>query len=454
VSVAGRKHAAVEAKLRELRAELVLWRGLTDKDGAKLARHWSQVQTVTLSLDSALDEITDALGRVSGVETDAIESCVVLESQVLDVHRAWEYFRGKLAQRFVAPLEAFLLTTDELAWACYRPAQEAFKGDRTHLREPPLTYLNGGANPFVLTRGESIAAAIGDGGVRNERLRALVEILPVPVIGLPWHHLRHVPDAVVVAHEVGHAVEEDFGLAETVRERVTAAVADEERACAWRAWSPEVFADVYATLALGPAYAGALADFAAGGRRTVVTPRPRAAAWGDYPTPTLRVLLSLAVCRRAGCVDAADALLAEWRAAYPEHRLTEWEPDATAVAEALIDSPYSRLGNRTLRRAIRFGAAEWTAAVEESGRLLAGGSLVNTGVRVLVAAARDAFARDPENYAGNGGSGTPILVRVHDHSDGSRRRGRERTAGFDARKQSVDARLLAALDQTTSRGEG
>lgn len=446
MSLATRRQAAVAAKLGHLRNELARWRGLTEEDGLPLARHWSQVEAVTAGLDTALSEIEAELGRAHGADVEVVAASMSLGSQLLDVHRAWEYFRSKLGQRFVAELAPYLIATDELAWECYRPAQEAAAPTQVP-REPPLTFLSVGASPFMLTRGESIATALSDGGIRNERVKALVDALPVPVIGLPWDHLRHLPDAAVVAHEVGHVVEDDFGLSAGTAAHVSAAVADADRACAWRAWSSEVFADVYATLALGPAYADALADFVAGDRRSVVRARPTPNAWGAYPTPTLRVLVALAACRAMKHGVAADEVERDWRAIFPQHRLVSWEPDATAVAKRVVQATYATLSDRQLCHVIGFDPETRAAAANDAIQLLAGGQVVGTDVRQLVATARETFRRAPDAYASSDQAGDRILERIGAYSDTSRRRSRTRHARFLERQRDVDDRVRALLTQ-------
>lgn len=454
MSLAAHKQAAVRVEVGQLRDELARWRALSDADGAQLARHCSQIDRIAGALEAGLSELDGELEGVSGAELDVIEECALLQSKVLDLHRAWEYYRSKLAQRLVEQLTRYLVATDDLAWACYQPPRDraiAAGADPAAVREPPLTFLNGGANPFMLTRGESLMSAIPDGGVRNERLKSLVGALPVPVIGLPWSHLGHLPDAVVVAHEVGHVVEDDLGLAPEVRRRIEAAIGDAERASAWSAWSHEAFADVFATVATGPAYTSCLTEFVAGGRREVVKAKRSAPDWGDYPTPALRVALSAAACE---CIDApATEILADWRAAYPEHAMAGWEDDAASVAKALVACPYGELdGKRLDRSPIALGGSDWQAVTSAAASAIANAGIRGSSVRALVATARECFRSDPGAYAD--GLDEKILCRIVERSDGAKR-ARARDPDGAARTQTAADRVLAILaePETTTLGD-
>ena len=324
-SLPERKRCELLLELDGLGAELERWSELTTS--GKLTRHASQVELITEVLSVALVAIHDDVVDARGGENEIVDACGVYQDQLVDLNRVWEFFRVKLEQRFVASLEPFLILADELAWDCYKAVGTAG-------REPPLTFLNSGGSPFVLARGERFV------GVDSVRLRSQLQALPIAVVGLPWHQLQHPPDALAVCHEVGHAIEEDLLLEETIQAHVTSAALTHHRA--WTAWAGEVFADVYATLAVGSAYTACLADFAARSRRGVVASEPAEPDWGEYPTPTLRVLASAAVC-------GADGVVEEWRSTFRTHRLEAFEEEAGAVGRALADGVYPQLGNRSLR---------------------------------------------------------------------------------------------------------
>src|SRR5262249_43690908 len=179
-----------------------------------------------------------------------------LDRQIMDLHRLWGFFRAKFALRYVPWLERPLMTADDLAWACYSPAQRFIVPERH--REPPLVYFTGGPSPFLLPRGPPyLVEPLPDGTMREPGFDEAVRLVPVALIGLPWFQVDHLPDAPLIAHEAGHAVEQDLGLGARVRALIESAVPAGRRP-AWSAWSTEVFADIYGTLCCGSGFARAL----------------------------------------------------------------------------------------------------------------------------------------------------------------------------------------------------
>ena len=96
---------------------------------------------------------------------------------------------------------------------------------------------------------------------RRRRERAPVGLSLAAIAVLLFLHL---PMAVVVAHEVGHAVEHDFWLEAALTAAFAALAVPDERKVAWSAWREELFADAYGVLCCGPAYVQALMDFLLG----------------------------------------------------------------------------------------------------------------------------------------------------------------------------------------------
>src|SRR5262249_36814252 len=142
------------------------------------------------------------------------------------------------ALRDVANLRNELRCADEFAWECYRPALEcAIEANalptKKVRREPPLVFFSDDASPFVQTRDTVILPGATE---QSDILRFGRETfaLPVPVIGVPWLHLNHLPAAATIAHEVGHTVEDDFELSKSLNSAF--ATLPEARRAAWQAW--------------------------------------------------------------------------------------------------------------------------------------------------------------------------------------------------------------------------
>ena len=189
------------------------------------------------------------------------------------------------------------------AWACYEPARALAYPD-------PVSNERRAAAPGVLQRRlEPVCRGDRDRAYRGEevpseplsgaRLNAVLRSLPIPVIGLPWYQRQHLPDALVIGHEVGHLVEEDFGL--------TVVVSGSANAAAEGAGMPgslrreRFFADVSGCLACGPGFVATLMEHVRGysglrdDRDTAGSP------WWEYPTTALRSL-----SRRSGSAPQAD----------------------------------------------------------------------------------------------------------------------------------------------------
>jgi hypothetical protein len=61
----------------------------------------------------------------------------------------------------IGRFQDYLYAADELAWACYEPAQRKVVPEHVpteQVKEPPLVFFNGGASPFVSSREQSYEA--------------------------------------------------------------------------------------------------------------------------------------------------------------------------------------------------------------------------------------------------------------------------------------------------------
>jgi hypothetical protein len=392
---AARTAAELRAKLTGLAAELGDWR---DATGAKqpLWRHHTQIEAVAGTLGQA---VTGLAGQLDDAEKSQriLDRAGVIDSRIMDLHRLWGFFRGKFALRYVPWLEAPLVSLDDLAWACYSPAQDFVPLQQR--REPPLLYFTGGTSPFLIPRGSPyLVEPLPDGSLREPQFAQAVRLVPVALIGLPWFQADHLPDAPLLGHEVGHAVEQDLGLATAVRGLIEAAVPPSRRA-AWGAWSGEIFADVYGTLCCGSSFVSALMALLAGPPGEVAQESCGPPDWGSYPTRTLRVLLADAVLAWLGVRPPDPPVADMWRATYPQRPLPEYEDDVGAVAAAVLDGPYDMLDGAGLTAILAYTSDDEATASRLAGRLLDGLGTDAGGVRHIMAAARLAYDRDREGYA-------------------------------------------------------
>lgn len=384
---AGRKRAELTAKLRGIGAELAYWRA-ESVPGGELEKHHTQIRRLAAQIESMVPTIQGMIDD----EGDILENWTGIERIVLELHGVWDFFRNKFALRQVGVFHGYLALADDFAWACYRPAQTAGVGPHNvglaDVREPPLVFLSGVTAPFAISRGASYAREIAT----PDHFSGLARRLPVPVVGVPWVQLRHLPDTLVLGHEVGHLVEDDFGLAPRLRELLSEALDEAgaaDRLDLWTGWLGEVFADVYGTLAGGPAFAQAFADFAAVSLSSVDST-------AGYPPVDIRVRIVVRALVETGFTEQAAGLLARWRAHAPH--VPNVDAELPVIVSTLLNSPYPQFGGRTLVSVFSFTGLE--DATEAAGDdLLSNMRPEAHNVRVLLAAAGRAFATDPARYA-------------------------------------------------------
>ena len=231
----------------------------------------------------------------------------------------------------------------------------------------------------------------------GSRLQAALRSLPIPVIGLPWYQRDLLPDALVLGHEVGHLVEEDFQLTAVIAK--AAEVAAAERRPAWESWLGEVFADVYGCLSGGPAFVATLLDILAGDPKEVSTAVRNGPLWGDYPTDWLRARINLEVLAWMGFSTEAKRLSDSWLGGYPSHAMTAFEGDVPAVVEALLAGPYPTLQGKSFRLVIDFSREMHEEAAKAVASVQEGSAVGSQEIRTLFAASRLLYEADPKQFA-------------------------------------------------------
>ena len=219
-----RKRAELLAELDSVTGELDLWLA-ESSEGRPVEKHYTQIRRVAGQLRPIADHVRRS------VEEPALGSrWLALEEQVLDLHRVWGFFREKLALRRLEELAPYLTLADEFGWACYEPAQHAFvKAEPNRMntvREPPLVYLSAAASPFSMVprRASRTPTSSAPTASPRERRACSWRACRSPVIGVPWFQLRHLPDALVIGHEVGHVVLNEMTGLEAVEALVDAAL--------------------------------------------------------------------------------------------------------------------------------------------------------------------------------------------------------------------------------------
>ncbi len=364
-----RRQAELQHARESLRTEWEYW--TAEAARSSLQKHQTQIDSVITMLGAGLDAVA--------ADAQAAES-----ERILDLHHVWDFFRVKLALRYIEPIRDFLDAADELAWTAYHPATQAADGPGPVRREPPLVFLDRGAVPFASARGSSYRDLLP----RDVRTRAGADAargLPFPVIGVPWYLSGHLPGVLLVAHEVGHHIEDDCALTTALSRRLAAARLPAPRLAAWKLWLGEVFADVVASLTCGVAYPTVLLD-------ALAAAPAGGAGLERYPPPRARIRVCLAAIGQAG-LPGNEQLAAEGdQLGEPDDADGEAQP----VVEAILIKPYGKLGKQTLPAVLTSPAV--ASADAAAGRLLAGLSSSLHDVRAVLAAAALAFARNPAEY--------------------------------------------------------
>lgn len=386
---AARKKIELEAKLTGLDDELSAWLEASAANGP-LEKHHSQIRGVINSLRGPVEFLREQIEA-----PEAVRSWTDTELELLRIHEVWNFFRQKFALRDVAVFRPYLDLADDFTWACYQPAQQLSQLPPESVREPPLTFFGPVSAPFAIPRGSSYAAGLSATVMNNAQLQSAVQSLPIPVISVPWFQLRHLPDALVLAHEVGHHVEHDFDLTPTLARLFDAALAvagaPQEHRQRWHGWLGEVFADVYGALAAGLAFGQILADFGAIGASAM-------AGTKAYPPLRTRVRVVAEALVRTNSGQLRDDLMTKWSADFPRERATGYDEEAAHVVRALIAGPYPQFGGVPLTSLIDSSSWETLAAQTATALLQPAELSMGIDVRCLLAGAGLAFARDPGKY--------------------------------------------------------
>ncbi|MBI3959819.1 MAG: hypothetical protein HY328_13495 [Chloroflexi bacterium] len=449
-----RRAASLQVQEAALRAEFEDWRKRTEKQ-EKLEKHNTQVRRITAQLEAFLD----------GLPREAAPSFAGLEksyTRVLGAHRIWAFFRSKLALRDVAWLLDDLTTADELAWACYQPVREKAKAagqiKPEALKEPPLLFFSSQPAPFVQGRETNFQPEGVTSDDTSKFGRAVLK-LPVPVIGLPWFHVDHLPIAALVAHEVGHAVERDFGLEDQLGSLFDNLSVDAQRRSAWKMWRKEIFADVFGIVCTGRASVLALMDYLINDPMKIQQQRADGPAWGLYPPDFLRMLLNVEVlsqlaptgCGREAWLDAYSRPIEEaWRGAYLFHQMTAFEPEIAAVVGAILTAKWEGLGGATLAEAVPPVNEERVGKLADD--ILKRKALpTNEPFRQLFAAATVAYHQDTAGYVASNQT-VSVAARLFQLIPAGVRSGDRQLSQAEQQKQQqadrqAGAALLAFFDE-------
>ncbi len=374
--------AEVGARVDAFRGELEEWNQQAAQ-GTILERHHTQLRSVTHVMASAAEAIVERLHVLDDrfgedVDWNQIASVRRTADTLADI---WQLFLEAFGMRSVASFSLHLQIADELAWACYAPVNRLVEAGS--IKEPPLV--------TPTAQGDSAFASPRD-SLRNRTL----QLLPVPLVSLPWSDIKHLPSLPLLASNVGHIVALDLDLHAALFARFESdAGLPPSRVSRWRDSWDEIVATAYGVLALGPAFARALMTVLA----TDLGPTGLAGTRQDAPPRSaIRLGVILETLRSSGFEDEAHALRGEWLKAIP-HVPSEFEADVAPAVRAIVASPLPQLGARPLRDVVGISPRDQEMARASADAVLRGRQPPAADVRLLVASARLAFDADPYRYA-------------------------------------------------------
>ena len=319
------KAAQARQQLGQLRRELERWDdALEERD---------HLEPLFQRSDKVLVVLRAFLTRVEAALNGAADLAAIngVELQLVGIRKVWHYFLDKFRQRDIPELRLALKLADELAWACYKPWIEAATPAVDKLR--PLVHFSTEDSPFAVAREQIFTPpTMSQKELDNDSLSRLTERLPVSVIGVPWFQVEDPSQAAVIAHEVGHLVEKDFGLEGALQQALDAAIPDDTRRRYWRIWRSESFADFHGALTMGAAYAIALTSYLTAAPATIAA--EQASRSSLYPPRHVRLTLVSAVLALKG-LELAPPATTLWHEAYkPAASLAPFAEDAVRVARA------------------------------------------------------------------------------------------------------------------------
>lgn len=209
------ERATYEAKIASISSEVAAWKALVTSQTptVSFARHQSQVLRLSTIFEKIVENLTQRVSALN--ESDPIKLKRSVNNAILQAGQFWSYFESKLLTRYAAHTANFLLAADEFAWACLTDLNDARLGDANFVRKsPPLIYLGPNFSPFVIPADWSIKNQIA--GVNDQLFEQFTRSIPFSVLGLPFYQTAHLPEIMVLAHEIGHVIDFDLGLTKTL----------------------------------------------------------------------------------------------------------------------------------------------------------------------------------------------------------------------------------------------
>lgn len=201
----------------------------------------------------------------------------------------------------------------------------------------PVVLFEPMASPMTLNRGGSTGLSFTGGSAAA---------IPFPLVFIPDYPDSSLGSLCVIQHEVGHNLDEDFGLSDAIEPLLESRLSNlnAQDIDMWVDWLPELIADVVGLILGGVALALELAEWAG------VLEDDAALASSTHPFPSVRVVFAMEVLRLMDVKLPAELteLLTKPASELTSEigRLIDQVP---AVAAALMCSPIPGLNHAELR---------------------------------------------------------------------------------------------------------
>lgn len=319
----------------------------------------AQIQTVTKWYDFVLEQIRERLDHAAALlEQGRGQECVAVLADI--EHRVVEpneetlgFFFRCLAQHASHEYHQRLCAIDAILRSLYLPAVKAAHQRgliaREALSRSPLAYVTDDAESIHSWRQHAVAAS------RCGRQ------LPLSLVAVPRRRLAEPWNLVDLAHEAGRCIESDLNLTYEIESRFAAiggggastAAAWPSSSPIWARWSHCVFADVFATIKLGPAYLSGTVEQWGASPATVATASPASFA----PPPLIRWQVMIQTLHLLNFADAAnhwERLLRQTFGDFERYGASlgaawgRWTMDCRVVAQLAAFSPMAALGSARL----------------------------------------------------------------------------------------------------------
>jgi hypothetical protein len=219
------------------------------------------------------------------------------------------YFRERFDQRDDPELAPTLFAADEVIWSCYSPILPAALS-RSGREPSPLPCIAGEMSPAAIRRDRAPLSLIKE-GTDFAPLRDYLDRLPISILRLPRTILEAPWMLILIGHEAGHfaqpLVQSGGGYELEFRREIEAAITGaggtKEEAADWGGWAPEIFADWYSVLTMGPWAAWMMAQLELADETAMLIRRR------NYPPRIVRLALLAALADGTTPSQAAALLL-------------------------------------------------------------------------------------------------------------------------------------------------